>query len=154
MTKRLLDRLFRRKAAEPLDDDAAPTIASDWSKAIASCLAVEGGRRATAIRCERLLRAVEVTGTEGLERLAALLSSLNETAAASVGERYVAMEEADLFGNRSARLAMLDVFETPRRRMLALISVCHGGTDLLLEISDIAGPDLGKDIADILAGAK
>ena len=152
MKKTLMDRLFRWKAAERPDGEAAPTIASEWSSAIAACLAVEGGRRATAVRCERLLRSVEKEGDEGLGRLAALLSTLNKTSAISVSERYVAMEEADLFGNRSARLAMLDVFETPRRRMIALIAACPGGPDILHKIEEAAGPDLGKDIADILAG--
>ena len=127
------------------DDDARV------SAALRECLARTGGERATAQRAAGLVRLFIRLSPDGRARFAHILDEMNETDAVDAMSRYSRIEEAELFGRPSSKLAIFDAFEPPRRRLLLHFRDAPGGDAMLTALRDISTGGLAGDIADVLA---
>ena len=63
-------------------------------------------------------------------------------------ETYSKLEEAEMFGGSASKLAVLDAFVTPRRRLIAMLSRTENGPETLETISKFASQDVIEDIHD------
>lgn len=148
-----LKRLFGAKRPKPASvagsaDDDAGRLRTE----IQLCLARSGGAMATGRRVDGLVAWHRRHSPAARKTLGAVLSRLNDDAAEVAAAHYSKIEESEFYGRRSSRLAFFDAFETPRRRMLALIRDADGGRELLENLRAEAGADLAADIGDILSG--
>ena len=87
--------------------------------------------------------------TEGKRRYVDTLKSLNAAGGKSVSDRYSDIEEAELFGGSVSKLAMLDAFETPVRRMLAALNGTENGPALITEIRAFSDEELTKEMNNL-----
>jgi hypothetical protein len=71
---------------------------------------------------------------------------LDKKAAEATSERYAEIEEAELLGRSSSKLAILDAFETPQRRMLAMLNGTKNGAATIEDIRAIADESLKNKI--------
>ena len=115
------------------------------------CANRRGGSLRNARRAKALADLFYALSPTGKEIFANLLAGTNDSAERSAGERYSEIEEAELFGGSDSKLAVLEMFETPRRRLLAHLGTTPGGKDLLHEISALSSPEVCQDISDLQA---
>ncbi|MEE2996502.1 MAG: hypothetical protein VX700_05090 [Pseudomonadota bacterium] len=113
------------------------------------CANRRGGSLQNARRAKALGDLFNALSPTGKEIFANLLAGTNDSAERSAGERYSEIEEAELFGGSDSKLAVLEMFETPRRRLLAYLGTTPGGRGLLHEISALSPPEVRQDIRDL-----
>ena len=118
------------------------------------CANRKGGSLKNARRAESLANLFHSLSPSGKEVFANLVAGLNNDAGRSAGEQYSEIEEAEFFGGSESKLAVLDMFETPRRRLLAHLATASGGKDLLNTISAILPVEAAQDIKDLEAAAR
>lgn len=114
-----------------------------------ACAEREGGALKNARRAHALTDLFWHLSEAGRRVFAEELGRLNDVAGISAGERYSQIEEAELFGGSDSKLGLLDLFETPRRRVLGYLSATATGKEVLRAIGEHADADFRKDIADI-----
>lgn len=107
-----------------------------------ACLNRTGGTLATARRGEALSDLLLKLTPEGCRVFIATLQSLDTTAAEVTSERYSQIEEAELFGRSSSKLAILDSFESPQRRMLGVLKGTRNGSETIEKLKSLADEDL------------
>jgi malonyl-CoA decarboxylase len=146
----LFDRLFAsfRKAAPPLtfDPDLSGDDAERLRAEMQACLNRAGGTLANLRRMEALSDLFGRLSPEGRRVYVAVLAALDRKAAETTSERYSEIEEAELFGRSSSKFAILDAFETPRRRMLAMLKGTKNGAGTMADIRAISDDDLTSEI--------
>ena len=69
------------------------------------------------------------------------------------GDQYAEIEEAELFGGSDSKLAIVDLFETPRRRVLKQLASAGFDDEMLLVIKALSNSEMENDIDEILAGS-
>jgi hypothetical protein len=111
-----------------------------------TCLNRTGGTLATARRAEALSDLFWKLTPEGCRAYIATLESLDTTAAEVTSERYSQIEEAELFGRSSSKLAILDSFESPQRRMLSMLKGTRNGSATIEKLRSLADEDLKSSI--------
>jgi len=115
-----------------------------------ACAHRRGGTLNNARRAQALADLFLSLSPAGQQVFADTLNGLNETAHRSTGDRYAEIEEAELFGRSESKLAVLDMFETPRRRVLRHMCGAENGNALLEEIRQFSAPDLQREVDRIL----
>ena len=147
----LFSRLFAKSAPLPA---FSPDIAGDESSRLAANLRACANRRGGALKNAR--RAEALTGLfaglspTGKRVFAEIIDTLNDDARESMGEQYAEIEEAELFGGSDSKLAVLDMFETPRRRVLNYMSTTVTGPDALRDLREFGGAAMRNEIDSIL----
>lgn len=149
----LFQRLFGSLFARPAPPAFTPDLPGDETDTLAdemqACLNRRGGTLTTLRRAEALAGLFAGLSAEGKHKYIETLKSLDAAAGRAVGDRYSDIEEAELFGRPSSKLAMLDAFETPVRRMLAALNGTANGPALISEIREFSDDDL-KNLMDNL----
>ena len=146
----LFDRLFPsfRKAAPPptftpdLGGDDAERLRTEMQ----TCLNRAGGTLVNLRRMEALADLFGRLTPEGRRTYVTVLVMLDKKAAEATSERYAEIEEAELLGRSSSKLAILDAFETPQRRMLAMLNGTKNGAATIEDIRAIADESLKNKI--------
>lgn len=146
--------LFSALFARPAPPAFTPNLPGGETAVLAAemqaCLNRTGGTLATARRTEALAGLFAGLSPTGKERYVETLQSLDAASGRSVADRYSDIEEAELFGRPSSKLAMLDAFETPVRRMLAALHGTKNGIALIGEIATFADGDLKIKTEELL----
>ena len=145
-----LARFFARKDPRlrftpDLPDDERTQLAAE----LTACANRQGGSLKTARRARALATLFFGLTPVGKKVFADTLADLNDRGQRTAGDRYAEIEEAELFGSSDSKLAVLDMFETPRRRVLCHLRETENGEDILTEIRALADPDLRTDIDDL-----
>lgn len=143
-------RLFGRAAPPPsfsadLGGDDPDRLRAEMQ----ACLNRTGGTLTNVRRAGALSDLFNKLTPDGQRRYIGVLKSLDETAAEATSERYSQIEEAELFGRSSSKLAILDAFETPQRRMLEQIGSARNGARTIAAIRERADDDLKKIINNL-----
>jgi hypothetical protein len=146
----LFNRLFRRAPPPPsfsvdLDGDDPGRLRAE----MLACLNRAGGTLANLRRAGALSDLFNKLTPDGQRRYVDVLTSLDETAAVATSERYSEIEEAELFGRPSSKLAILDAFETPQRRILGQLKATRNGAQTMDAIRQHADDELKKSIDTI-----
>lgn len=111
-----------------------------------ACLNRTGGTLTNLRRAEALSGLFGGLTPEGRQRYIATLKSLDTAAATVTAERYSEIEEAELFGRSTSKLAILDSFESPQRRMLTMLKGARNGAGTIEEIRALADDELKLSI--------
>ena len=74
------------------------------------------------------------------------LRSLDAGAPQTTSDRYSQIEEAELFGRSSSKLAILDAFAPPQRRILGMLSATRDGARTIQSLRSIADDELKSSI--------
>ena len=117
-----------------------------------ACAHRRGGTLNNTRRAQALADLFLSLSPAGQQVFADTLNGLNETAHRSTGDRYAEIEEEELFGGSDSKLAVLDMFETPRRRVLSHLRNSNAGPECLLEIRRLSESDLQNDIDEMVSG--
>lgn len=140
-------RLFARAAPPP---SFSPDLGGDdpgrLRAEMQACLDRAGGTLTNVRRAGALSDLFDRLTPAGQRRYVAVLQSLDETAAEATSQRYSRIEEAELFGRSSSKLAILDAFETPRRRMLEQIKSARDGARTITALRAVADDETRKII--------
>lgn len=139
---RLFASLFARPAPPSFTRDLPGAEAEVLAAEMQACLNRSGGALATIRRTQALAGLFGGLSAVGKQRYVDALKSLDAAGGKSAADRYSEIEEAELFGRSSSKLAMLDAFETPVRRMLAALNGTADGPALLAGIREFADEDL------------
>lgn len=147
----LFRRLFAPFLAPPVPPPVfTPGLGGDDAEHLRlemqACLNRTGGTLATARRAEALCDLFEKLTPDGQHSYIAVLKSLDATAAVVTSERYSQIEEAELFGRSSSKLAILDAFESPQRRMLGMLKGARNGARTIAALRSVADDDLKLSI--------
>ena len=147
--QRLFASLFARPAPPGFTPDLPGAEAELLATEMQACLNRSGGALATIRRTEALAGLFGGLSADGKQRYVDTLKSLDAAGGKSAADRYSEIEEAELFGRSSSKLAMLDAFETPVRRMLAALNGTANGTALIAEIREFSDDDLQNEITNL-----
>ena len=147
-------RLFAPLLARPVPPPKFSTDLSGDDPAVLraemqACTHRDGGTLATARRAHALAELFGKLTAEGKQIYIGLLIGLDDAAPASAADRYSQIEEAELFGRSSSKLAILDAFERPTRRMLTLLNDSGLGAQMIAEIRAVSPTVLQEDIDKI-----
>jgi len=149
----LFDRLFpnfRKTVAPPIfDPDLAGNDAERLRTEMQTCLNRAGGTLANLRRINAVADLFHRLTPEGCGVYVNVLGTLDQKAAKATSERYSEIEEAELFGRSSSKLTILDAFDTPQRRMLAMLKGTKNGARTIEGIRALADDSLKREI-DIL----
>lgn len=149
----LLQRLFGSLFARPAPPAFSPDLPDDETEILAAemqaSLNRSGGTLMTVRRTEALAALFPGLSATGKRRYIDVLKSLDAASGKSTSDRYSEIEEAELFGRSTSKLAMLDAFETPVRRMLAALNGTENGPALIAEIRELADEDLLKQLISL-----
>ncbi|MGB0631519.1 MAG: hypothetical protein ACPGRZ_12580 [Alphaproteobacteria bacterium] len=118
-----------------------------------ACANREGGSLKTARRAQALSDLFPKLSPAGKQAFADMLGSLNDETRPATGDRYAEIEEAEYFGGSESKLALLDMFETPRRRVIGHLADADTGSETLKEIKGLSNDDVRTDIDEILTAA-
>ena len=145
-----LQRIITSLFARPAPPSFMPDLPGDETMVLAgemqACLNRSGGTLATLRRTNALAGLFTGLSADGKLRFIDVLNSLNAAGAKAATDRYSDIEEAELFGRSSSKLAMLDAFETPVRRMLAALNGTTNGPALIAEIRELADDELADQM--------
>lgn len=146
--------LFKRFFSAPAPVlQFSPDLGGDDTQHLLSemkaCLNRTGGTLTNARRANALAALFGKLTPAGRQRFIEVLNSLDETGAVSTSERYSQIEEAELFGRPSTKLAILDAFETPRKRILSQLKSARDGNQTIAMIRDLADDELSQEIDNI-----
>lgn len=148
-----LQRIFAGLLARPAPPSFTPDLHGDEADVLAdemqACLNRRGGTLMTLRRTEALAGLFGGLSPDGKQRYIDTLKSLDAAGGAAAADRYSEIEEAELFGRSSSKLAMLDAFETPVRRMLAALNGTANGATLIAEIAALADDDLKNKMKEL-----
>ena len=136
-----LKRLF--SSGQPVATFAPNLAGEDRQRLIAemkACIERRGGELKNARRVNALVDLFSKLTDDGKRVYAGIVDGFDEIAKEDIGEKYSKVEEAELFGGSASKLAVLDSFESPRRRLIQLLGNAGGGQSMLQE--------LGKMVSD------
>jgi len=147
-------RLFSHLLAPPVPP---PTFSTDLAgddpavlrAEMQACTHRDGGTLATVRRAQALAELFGKLTADGKQIYIDLLIGLDTAAPASAADRYSQIEEAELFGRSSSKLAILDAFERPTRRMLTLLNDSGRGAQVIAEIREVSPTVFQEDIDKI-----
>lgn len=114
-----------------------------------ACINRIGGTLTNARRANALAGLFQNLTPAGQRQFIAVLTYLDEDAAEQTSERYSQIEEAELFGRSTSKLAILDAFETPRKRMLSQLKSARDGDETLAAIREMADEDLKNEVDNL-----
>lgn len=143
--RQLFAGLFARPAPPAFSPDLPDTETAVLAAEMQACLNRSGGALTTIRRTQGIATLFSGLSAEGKRRYVDTLLSLNDSAGKSVSDRYSEIEEAELFGGSASKLAMLDAFETPVRRMLGALNGTENGPALIAEIGEFGGEEIIKE---------
>ena len=141
--------LFARPVAPTFTPDLAGVETGILATEMQACLNRDGGALATIRRTTSLARLFDGLSADGKRRYVETLKSLDAMGVKSAADRYSEIEEAELFGRSSSKLAILDAFETPVRRMLAALNGTADGPNLIKKIMQYSDESLKKHIRNL-----
>ena len=145
----IFNKLFSKKPARlSFTPDIPESERQQLVSEFKDCANRQGGSLKNARRSQALAELFHRLSPAGKQVFADLLQSLNDAVQQATGERYAEIEEAELFGGSESKLAVFDMFETPRRRLLSHLGSTENGSVLLAEIGTLADPDTREDIAE------
>lgn len=110
------------------------------------CLDRTGGTLTTARRAEALSELFLRLTPAGQHKYVNTLRSLDAGAPQTTSDRYSQIEEAELFGRSSSKLAILDAFDPPQRRILGMLSATRDGARTIQSLRSIADDELKSSI--------
>ena len=146
-------RIFAPLFARPAPPAFTPDLPGDETRVLAdemqACLNRTGGTLATLRRAQALADLFGRLTPSGRQIYIATLKSLDAAGGKSTADRYSEIEEAELFGRSSSKLAMLDAFETPVRRMLTMLIGTKAGSALIAELTEYADEDMRKQMINL-----
>lgn len=143
----LFNRLFGRAPPPPsFSADLGGNDPDRLRAEMQACLNRAGGTLTNIRRATALSDLFNRLTPEGQHTYISVLKSLDETAAEATSERYSQIEEAELFGRSSSKLAILDAFETPQRRMLEQIKSARNGVEAIAALREIGDDELITNI--------
>ena len=150
MKTMFLKRLF--SSSEPVATFSPNLGENDRQRLIAemkACIERRGGELKNARRAKALVGLFSKLSNDGKEVYAGIVDGFNEIAKEDIGEKYSKIEEAELFGGSASKLAVLDSFESPRRRLILLLNDTENGQSMLLELATIVSTESQKEINSI-----
>ena len=135
----IFNKLFSKKPARlSFTPDMPESERQQLVSEFKDCANRQGGSLKNARRSQALAELFHRLSPAGKQVFADLLQSLNDAVQQATGERYAEIEEAELFGGSESKLAVFDMFETPRRRLLSHLGlICR----LARDDCDIVGVD-------------
>lgn len=147
-----LRRIFKRPApratlSPDLPEHDLIRIRADFE----ACLEGKGGALAVARRIAALTELFGNLSETGRARFAETICAI-DTAAPPIADRYGRIEETEYIGGPAGKLAIVDAFVPPRRRLLILFEASEGGTGMLTALRDIVTEEVAQEISDVLAG--
>lgn len=149
----VIQRLFAALFERPAPPSFTPDLPGEETEALAAemqaCLNRSGGALATIRRTTALAGLFGDLSMDGKQRYIETLKALDAAGGKSAADRYSEIEEAELFGRSSSKLAMLDAFETPARRMLAALNGTANGPALIAEIKGLSDDDLKTQMINL-----
>ncbi|HCH56171.1 MAG TPA: hypothetical protein DEV64_03690 [Rhodospirillaceae bacterium] len=146
----LFASLFQKKSQPvPFSPDIPPDERPLLLAELTACANRSGGSLKNARRAQALADLFRGLSPAGKKVFADTLGTLNDAASRTSGEQYSEIEEAEFFGGSESKLALLDMFETPRRRILHHLSGTSSGLKILGEISTLSEVDVQKDIDEV-----
>ena len=144
-------KLFARADARP---SFSPDLPGDervaLAREMADCADRRGGSLKNARRAQALAALFDKLSPAGKQVYVEVIEELNQTCRQAPGDRYSEIEETELFGGSGSKLGILDLFETPRRRLLSRLCETERGTELLGDIRLLASPETAEDISIII----
>jgi len=146
-----LKRLFSSR--EPVATFSPNLGGDDRRRLIAemkACIERRGGELKNARRAKALVDLFSKLNDDGKEVYAGIVDGFNETAKEDIGEKYSKIEEAELFGGSASKLAVLDSFESPRRRLILRLGDTGNGQWILSELATTVSTESQKEIKSIL----
>ena len=145
-----LKRLF--SSGQPVATFAPNLAGEDRQRLIAemkACIERRGGEFKNARRVNALVDLFSKLTDDGKRVYAGIVDGFDEIAKEDIGEKYSKIEEAELFGGSASKLAVLDSFESPRRRLILLLNDTENGQSMLLELATIVSTESQKEINSI-----
>lgn len=149
LLQRLVASLFERPAPPSFTPDLPGAEIEVLAAEMQACLNRSGGALATIRRTAALAGLFRDLSMDGKQRYVETLKSLDAAGGKSAADRYSEIEEAEMFGRSSSKLAMLDAFETPVRRMLAALNGTADGPALIAEIREFSDDDLKTQMINL-----
>jgi hypothetical protein len=147
--RQIFASLFARPEPPSFSPDLPDAETGTLAAEMQACLNRSGGALTTIRRTQAVATLFSGLSAEGKRRYVDTIRSLNDTGGKSVSDRYSEIEEAELFGGSASKLAMLDAFETPVRRMLAALNGTENGAALIAEIRDFGDEELTREIHNL-----
>ena len=116
-----------------------------------ACLRQTGGVLATRRRIANLVDQYARLDPEHRMGFVKALNCLDDAQRGS-SDHYARLEETELFGRASSKLAIFATLEPPRRQMLTLLNGAKGGPELLLSLRQVADDELSTEINGVVSG--
>lgn len=146
----LFARFFARKDSRlRFTPDLPGAERTQLSAELNACANRQGGSLKNARRAQALTSLFAGLSPAGKMVFTEVLTDLNDRMQRAPGDRYAEIEEAELFGGSDSKLAVLDMFETPRRRVLSHLKETENGHGILAEIEALAGPEVRAEIEEL-----
>ena len=111
-----------------------------------ACIERRGGTLKNSRRAQALSNLFGRLSPDGQLVYIQILETLNDDLPETSPEIYSKLEEAEMFGRSATKLAVLDAFETPRRRLIEILSRTESGPEALENISNLASREVTEDI--------
>ena len=147
-----LKRFIRWLSAGRRDSPAAPdSRADEVIREIRACLDKSKGPATTGDRARTAVAAFLALSPADRSRVIAALSHMAAAKHENLGDFYIRMEEADLFGSRRDRFAVFGAFDAPRRQALETLVGVQAGETVLEIIAGAADRPLAAEANEVLA---
>ena len=149
----MIARIFRRGPRSlSFSKDLPEEERSQLLMELVACAKRQGGTVRNARRAQALTELFKKLSPQGRQVFVNLLQNLNGEECFMAGDQYAEIEEAELFGGSDSKLAIVDLFETPRRRVLKQLTSAGFDDEMLLVIKALSNSEMENDIDEILAG--
>lgn len=149
LLQRIITSLFARPAPPSFTPDLPGAETDILASEMQACLNRSGGTLMTLQRTKALAGLFAGLSADGKQRYIDVLKSLDASGGKAATDRYSEIEEAELFGRSSSKLAMLDAFETPVRRMLAALNGTTNGPSVIAAIRELADDDIKEQMINL-----
>lgn len=146
----MFKRLFARPEPPPT---FSPNLGGNDAERLLSemrdCINRVGGALTNARRANALADLFGKLTPAGQRQFIAVLKRLDDIGAENTADRYSQIEEAELFGRSSSKLAILDAFESPVKRMLWQLQSSRDGAKAIAGIREAGDRSLNEIIDNL-----
>jgi hypothetical protein len=146
-----LKRLFG--SGQPVATFSHNLAGEDRQRLIAemkACIERRGGELKNARRANALVDLFSKLTDDGKRVYAGIVDGFDEIAKEDIGEKYSKIEEAELFGGSASKLAVLDSFESPQRRLIQVLGYAGGGQSMLQELGKMVSEETLNEIYKLI----
>ena len=143
--------IFRQKySAITVSKDLPAQDAERLRKEMLECLHRRGGEREKNLRAIAIAEIFHSLSINGKKTYSNILSTIGDHRSHFKGDDYSQMEEAEFFGKSNMRRAILEIFESPSRRLCDILINTPNGLNCLTAVRKYADKNLEKEIDAVI----